>query len=81
MKSFTYFGKRLTDAIDGHEKAEQESNFLEDSVRPIPINRPINRSNLGRLIGRLLSAIHRYNRPPKTFKFRAFSCNFCDFFW
>ena len=36
--------------------------MLEISVRPIPFNRPINRSNFGRLIDRLLSADHRSNR-------------------
>ena len=30
----------------------------------------------GRLIGRLLSATHQYNRSPKIVKFRAFSRNF-----
>ena len=58
--------------------------FLLISVRPIPINRPINRRKNDRLIGRFLSATRRYNRSPKITWKRAFSRNFwyiCPEFW
>ena len=38
------------------------------SVRPIPINRPINRWKTADLIGRLYRQTHRYNRSPKITK-------------